>query len=585
MTTPPMLIDPRAGDAEDDASSPEKRSMLALAGSLLAEISLPKLVAAWAILIGLPALLLGAAPLVASAWARTVSTRALALAEIGSFLVLVAAAALMWWGGRAAFRAVERSFWSLTAIAVQPGYALAREGLRHLASRLPAVSGALGQARLSSATAVGGGLVASAVALAVAALAWPATQWSGTLGQWAHPLALVGPAVANAVVLVCAMLAGGSLLWGLNDAIMDPPEDLPHFDAPGHARPWRVAHLSDIHVVGERYGMRIESGRAGPSGNRRLAETLDRLEAIHAADALDLVLVTGDMTDAGRSAEWVEFQDLLARHPALAARMLVLPGNHDLNIVDRANPARLELPGSPLKRLRQLRTLSAMLQLQGDRVLVRDAAGTFGQTLSEAVAPHAAAIAAFADAGGWRGQGALGRLWADIFPMVLPPATDDGLGVMLLNSNAETHFSFTNALGLVSRDDALGIREAARQWPRARWILALHHHLVEYPQPAPSLSERIGTALLNGTWFVRELKPLGRRIIAMHGHRHVDWIGRCGALRIVSAPSPVMGGRDDKPTRFHIHRLAPSAEGGLDLLQPETVDLPGEGAQADGPGA
>ncbi len=34
--------------------------------------------------------------------------------------------------------------------------------------------------------------------------------------------------------------------------------------------------------------------------------------------------------------------------------------------------------------------------------------------------------------------------------MILPPDTDDGLGIAILNSNAETHFSFTNALGLVS---------------------------------------------------------------------------------------------------------------------------------------
>ena len=62
------------------------------------------------------------------------------------------------------------------------------------------------------------------------------------------------------------------------------------------------------------------------------------------------------MTDAGRSSEWAEFLDLLSAHPQLASRVLVLPGNHDLNIPDRANPARLELPTSPNRRLRQLRS-------------------------------------------------------------------------------------------------------------------------------------------------------------------------------------------------------------------------------------
>jgi hypothetical protein len=34
----------------------------------------------------------------------------------------------------------------------------------------------------------------------------------------------------------------------------------------------------------------------------------------------------------------------------------------------------------------------------------------------------------------------------------------------------------------------------------------------------------------------------------MHGHRHIDWIGACGAIKIVSAPSPVMGAADDAPS-------------------------------------
>ena len=46
-----MIIDPRDGDAEDDASSTKSRSLLAIAGSLLAEISLPKLVLAWIVIL------------------------------------------------------------------------------------------------------------------------------------------------------------------------------------------------------------------------------------------------------------------------------------------------------------------------------------------------------------------------------------------------------------------------------------------------------------------------------------------------------------------------------------------------------
>jgi len=58
-------IDPRDGDIEDDASSTKRRSLFSLAGSLLVEISLPKLALAWTLLVGVPGILLGMAACVA----------------------------------------------------------------------------------------------------------------------------------------------------------------------------------------------------------------------------------------------------------------------------------------------------------------------------------------------------------------------------------------------------------------------------------------------------------------------------------------------------------------------------------------
>lgn len=63
-----MLLDPRHGDFEDNAASPEQRSLFAIVGSLLVEISPAKLLFAWTISILLPGVLLGLAPLVASVW-------------------------------------------------------------------------------------------------------------------------------------------------------------------------------------------------------------------------------------------------------------------------------------------------------------------------------------------------------------------------------------------------------------------------------------------------------------------------------------------------------------------------------------
>src|SRR5882757_9357646 len=93
-----VLVDPRRGDIEDDAASPGQRSLLAIAGSLLVEISLPKLLFAWTVSLLLPALLLGLAPLLASAWFSTLSQHLVALTEIGAAVVLVAIITLGWIG-------------------------------------------------------------------------------------------------------------------------------------------------------------------------------------------------------------------------------------------------------------------------------------------------------------------------------------------------------------------------------------------------------------------------------------------------------------------------------------------------------
>jgi len=573
-----QLIDPRLGDVEDDASSTKQRSLLAIAGSLLAEISLPKLVLAWVLLIVLPGLLLGLTPLIVSGWLATLSRKIAApLYEIWPLLLLLLVAVLGWFGGRPLFRVAEQGFWSLNSLVVQPGYALCREGLLHLAERLMRGASAEWRVRLRAATAAAAGTILCGVALWVVTLAWPASRWIGEVADLASPHRLLGPALANTVVLLAAYLAATALMWGIADATMDQPRDLLAYDLPPHGGPtWRVAHLSDLHVVGERYGFRIESGRSGPCGNERLGRVFARLEAIDAERSLELLLITGDLTDSGRSTEWAEFLATLARYPQLAARTLVLPGNHDVNVVDRTNPARLDLPTSPGKRLRQMRALSAIAAVQGDRVRVVDpVTGQLGHTLSSALAPYRQAIAAFADAGTFRLSAGLAQVWANVFPMVLPPHTEDGLGVVLLNSSAEAHFSFTNALGLVPVGQARGIAAAARQFPRAHWIVALHHHLVEYPKAAKALSERIGTALINGSWFVRQLQPLGGRIVAMHGHRHVDWLGECAGIRIISAPSPVMEATNDKPTYFQLHTLAAGPDGRLCLLAPERIEIPG----------
>ena len=98
--------------------------------------------------------------------------------------------------------------------------------------------------------------------------------------------------------------------------------------------------------------------------------------------------------------------------------------------------------------------------------------------------------------------------------------------------------------------------------------------------PVAAFSERVGTALINGSWFLRVLKPYASRVVVMHGHRHKDWIGACGRLKIVSAPSPVMA-KDASPTHFYIHALAAGPDGSLRLLDAAAGRGAGESRSID----
>jgi hypothetical protein len=70
-----------------------------------------------------------------SAWVGGVFSRVLELYGFGAALLLLAIVAVGWFGWRPLFRVAEANFWALNALAVQAGYALCREAIRHLAKR------------------------------------------------------------------------------------------------------------------------------------------------------------------------------------------------------------------------------------------------------------------------------------------------------------------------------------------------------------------------------------------------------------------------------------------------------------------
>jgi 3',5'-cyclic AMP phosphodiesterase CpdA len=270
-----------------------------------------------------------------------------------------------------------------------------------------------------------------------------------------------------------------------------------------------VAHLSDLHLVGERYGYRMEAGTHGPRGNRCIRNALRKLAAINALTPLDRVLLTGDITDAGTRAEWAEFIDLLRSYPELRARLSFVPGNHDMNIVDRTNPGDSRLPWSTGQSLRKLRVVLALDAVQGDRSHVVDhASGALGPSLKDYLREGGRGDAARAGATrrAARAMGDGEDLGRDL-PLVEPAPEDDGYGLILLNSNAPSHFLLTNAIGVVNRSQLSALKSILRNSPRRAWMILLHHQVVEYPVASISLRYRIGLALVNAPDVLAAIAP------------------------------------------------------------------------------
>jgi 3',5'-cyclic AMP phosphodiesterase CpdA len=276
---------------------------------------------------------------------------------------------------------------------------------------------------------------------------------------------------------------------------------------------------------------------------------------------LDRILVTGDITDAGTRSEWAAFIDLLRDYPELRARFSFVPGNHDVNIVDRTNPARLDLPWSASQSLRKLRVVLALDAIQGGRARVVDRdSGTLGPSLKDYLREgrRPELLRSLAQRGAIRGRKEMAKVWNAIFPLVEPASSEDGYGVILLESNASSHFSLTNAIGVISSSQLKALKSVLRSSPRCAWIILLHHHVVEYPVVSIPLRDRIGLALINAPDLLAAIAPYASRVIVLHGHRHRDWIGTCGDVVLCSAPSVSLGSEGAQKYHgcFHLNELA-----------------------------
>jgi 3',5'-cyclic AMP phosphodiesterase CpdA len=581
LTVEPIW-DFRQGDDDDNRMSPQKGGLRGMILSAVLEFNFVKAAVVFLILIIVPALLLGVAPSILATYGRWVFY-AMTMAgrdPIRGLVLLVILLAIAFWIGRHLFRFALDTLLHLHYTLVFPLFVALREFLRAVAERL--LGGSITPQRLDRRRRIGAVLAALLFAGGGLALGLAVERSVGLqiLDVFsAHPSTLAKAALSNAAVIVGFSTVADSFYWLWRELTLSGPVmDWTPASSNAETPVVRIAHLSDLHLVGERYGYRMEAGTHGPRGNRRIARAFRKLVAIHAATPLDRIFLTGDVTDAGTRAEWAEFFDLLRDVPEIRSLISFVPGNHDVNTVDRTNAARLDMPWNSSQSLRKLRVVLALDSVQGERAHVVDrASGRLGPTLRDYLreGKRMERLRALAERGAVRGRWEVEKVWESIFPLVEPAQGNHRSGVILLNSNARTHFSLTNAIGFVSPPELRAFKSVLRNSPGVPWIIALHHQIVEYPVPSISLHERVGLALVNAADVLAAIEPYASRTIVLHGHRHWDWIGTCGGVVLCSAPSAALGSQagEKRVGSFRIHELAFDAPGGNCLIKTRCVKV------------
>ena len=383
------IWDLRRGDADDNRTSPYGAGWGRLVFSSALEFSYLKAILGFLILLVIPALLVGIAPSIVITYGRHMFE---SLASAGRnptvfalllLAFLIALAALI--GRRFLYLALD-NYAHLHYTLVFPVFVAIREVFRSIAERLPGMSNT--QEHLYRRRRIGTVLAALLLGGAGFALAMSVELSAGLQlvdVERVRPWAVLKAALGNAALVLGFSTAAVSLFWLWRELTVSAPVlDWTPSPQKAAAPVVRVAHLSDLHVVGERYGYRMETGTHGPQGNRCVREALQRLAAVHAANPIDRVVITGDVTDAGVRAEWAEFIDVLRQFPELRSRMSLVPGNHDTNIVDRTNTGRPDLPWSVGQALRKLRFVLALDEVEGERAhLVDGKSGALGPSLAE----------------------------------------------------------------------------------------------------------------------------------------------------------------------------------------------------------
>jgi calcineurin-like phosphoesterase family protein len=314
-----------------------------------------------------------------------------------------------------------------------------------------------------------------------------------------------------------------------------------------------IIHWSDLHVTRDN-ATRLMEGK--PNKNENLIYLLQKFYGI--LSQANIILITGDITDTGHPSEWKLFNRALRRLSRQITKKIVLvPGNHDIHIIDPASRwATLDAVGVA-RNLRRLRYLAAVNRFQGDRTSVINGppfrAVPFREFLRQRLLGHTHQIKALLrdsdspeflalckDYQFWH---LVEDVWVDAFPMHVS-VEGAQISTIICDSNEPSANIITNAFGRVSKIQRDRLRGARGLYPNRPLIAALHHHFGRLGRSVPiSIYEQAmnrGLTMMETVPLIQSFKAatLG---LAFCGHSHFGCIGDIDETTIICAPSTTLG--------------------------------------------
>jgi hypothetical protein len=330
---------------------------------------------------------------------------------------------------------------------------------------------------------------------------------------------------------------------------------------PESDRTLRISHLSDIHFMGPKAKLGLEGSNRNSKTQAFLAKN-----AIQLAD-VDLLAVTGDITDTGFRDEWIVADQALeliakaARNNRVVPKFALVPGNHDINIFASFDKSitdlkkydkKLALFGLGKYACREIRLIrylsfwnkwsgpdSSILTKEKLLLSARERLSSISQKLSE-----------FANSATQKNVSAeyVEKQFDSMYPARME--LNNKAIVYMLDSNARTWHIVANSYGM------FGLSQLYRLWimlskhPAGHAaIFLLHHHIA------------VGTkkkAYKNPTWrakieeffmvtvdaFALRLvinRRLSQRALILHGHTHFERHYKFGDHSVICAPSSGYG--------------------------------------------